>query len=135
MPSGLNVCSSVTLDQTQSWSQIWECRHPLHADVPACQIIADIVNGLFPSEMLQTCSMQAQLEDSSIGSVAKWLKESQDRPPKSDVAEADPYCNSDATKFSGHSGLVYVSEMDWYIVFGRCQLETPLCGNYYFQRS
>ena len=36
---------------------------------------------------------QAQFEDSSIGPIARWLKNSQDRPPKSNVA-----LYSDATK-------------------------------------
>ena len=36
---------------------------------------------------------QAQLEDSTIGLMSRWLKCSQDRPPKSDIASY-----SDATK-------------------------------------
>ena len=115
MLGGSNVCKSTTSRLTTGLESNMGMQMP-SPDVPACQIIADtdrleekelsdqVVMLDSPASSRRTMQelvplwnvadlQQAQLEDSSIGPIAKWLKNSQDRPPKSDVA---PY--SDATK-------------------------------------
>ena len=61
----------------------------LQSDPPACSRRA--MHQLTP--LWSVAELQAQLEDSTIGPITRWMKKSPNRPPKTDVT---PY--SDATK-------------------------------------